>query len=194
MRALAEHVGADRAVRHLRRDVEHARHAVERVEVLGERLPAEVDALGERRAGDVLDALHQLDQERLLARADRREADAAVAHHERGDAVPRRRREQRIPGDLSVVVGVHVHPAGRDDRAARVELARARAPATLPTPTMRPASIATSPVKRSRPVPSTIVPPRTTRSCMGPPALAQGSGAPRERRKRWGCSKAASAS
>ena len=37
--ALAHDVGAHRAVRHLRADVERARHRVERVEVLGEALP-----------------------------------------------------------------------------------------------------------------------------------------------------------
>ena len=81
-----------------------------------------------------------------LAGAHRREADAAVAHHERGDAVPGRGREQRIPGDLPVVVGVHVHPAGRDDWPRASSSRRPRS-ATLPTATMRPASIATSPVE-----------------------------------------------
>ena len=60
--ALAHHVGAHRAVRHLRADVERERRGVERVEVLGEGLPLPVDALVQRGAGDVLDALHQLDE------------------------------------------------------------------------------------------------------------------------------------
>ena len=51
-----------------------------------------------------------------------READAAVAHDHGGDAVPDRRREQRVPGDLAVVVGVHVDEAGRDREAGGVEL------------------------------------------------------------------------
>ena len=68
-----------------------ARRVVERVEVLGEALPVPVDALVQRGAGDVLDALHQLDEEALAAGAHRREADAAVAHHDGGDAVPARR-------------------------------------------------------------------------------------------------------
>ena len=94
VRALAEHVGAQRAVRHLRGDVEHARHRRERVEVLGERLPTPVDALVQRGAGDVLDALHQLDEEVLLAAPHRREADAAVAHHQRSS----RRASSTAPG------------------------------------------------------------------------------------------------
>ena len=59
----------------------------ERVEVLGERLPLPLDALVQRGAGDVLDALHQLDEPVLLAGPHRGEADAAVADHDGGDAV-----------------------------------------------------------------------------------------------------------
>ena len=50
------------------------------------------------------------------------EAHAAVAHHHRGDAVPARRREVGVPGDLAVVVGVHVDPAGQHELAAGVNL------------------------------------------------------------------------
>ena len=41
--------------------IENSRR-VERVEVLGEGLPAPLDALVQRGAGDVLDAFHDLDQ------------------------------------------------------------------------------------------------------------------------------------
>ena len=64
---LAEHVGAQGDVRDLRGDVDRARHRLEGVEVLAERLPLPVDALVQRGAGDVLDRLHQLDEE-VLAR------------------------------------------------------------------------------------------------------------------------------
>ena len=80
---LPHRVRAHRAVRHLHADVDRERAAVERVEVLGERLPAPVDALGQRGAGDVLDALHQADEPLLVARAHRREPDAAVARRRR---------------------------------------------------------------------------------------------------------------
>ena len=97
------------------------RAAVERVEVLGERLPLPLDALVQRGAGDVLDALHQLDEALLLARAHRGEADAAVADHDGGDAVAGRRVEHRVPRGLAVVVGVDVDEARRDDAARRVD-------------------------------------------------------------------------
>ncbi len=123
VRALAHHVGAQRGVGHLRADVERARHALERVEVLGEGLPVPLDAFGQRGAGDVLDALHQLDEPLVRVGAHGREADAAVAEDGGGDAVPARRREVRVPGGLAVEVGVHVDEPGRDEQTVGVELA-----------------------------------------------------------------------
>ena len=77
--------------------------------------------------GDVLDALHQLDQPLVAIRGRRREADAAVAHHHGGDAVPRARGDPRVPRDLRVVVRVDVDPPGRDQPAVGVDhLARRR--------------------------------------------------------------------
>ena len=119
---LAHHEGAHRAVRHLGGDVEGARDAVERVEVLADGLPVPPDRLAQGRAGDALDALHQADEPVVAVGRGGREADAAVAHDHGGDAVPDRRREQRVPGDLPVVVGVHVDEAGRDREAGGVEL------------------------------------------------------------------------
>ena len=114
---LAHAVRAQRAVRDLRADVDGQVAAVERVEVLRERLPAPVHPLRQRGAGDVLHALHQADEPLLRARAHRREAHAAVAGDDGGHAVPRRRLDDRVPRDLAVVVRVHVDEAGRDDRA-----------------------------------------------------------------------------
>jgi hypothetical protein len=42
---------------HVGGDVDRARQLLERVQILGEALPVPRDALGERGAGDVLDAL-----------------------------------------------------------------------------------------------------------------------------------------
>ena len=51
---------------------------------------SQVEPFVQHGAGHVLDALHQLDQLVVVGRPHGREADAAVAHHDRGDAVPRR--------------------------------------------------------------------------------------------------------
>ena len=120
---VAEHIGPHCGVRHGRAQIEGARHLSEGVDVFTERLPAPVDAFMQRRAGDVLDRLHQLDQERLTARANRGEADATVPHHCRGNAVVDRRTHHRVPGGLAVVVGVHVDPTGGDERPVGLDLA-----------------------------------------------------------------------
>ena len=46
---------------------------------------------------------------------------AAVAHDHGGSAVPRRAREQAVPHDLGVVVGMDVDEAGGDDGAFGVD-------------------------------------------------------------------------
>ena len=66
--------------------------------------------------------LHEADQPVVLVRRDGREADPAVAHDDGGDTVPERWGEQRVPGDLSVEVGVDVDEAGRDEQAVGVDL------------------------------------------------------------------------
>src|SRR6185437_16700788 len=58
---------------------------------------------------------------------DRREADAAVAHHRSGDPVPAGGCQQRVPGGLAVVVGVDVDETGGDHQAGRIDLAARRA-------------------------------------------------------------------
>src|SRR3546814_2742047 len=73
-------------------------------------------------AGDVLDALHQLDEAVVVGGPHRCEADPTVAHHHCGDALPRRRRQLVVPGGLAVVVGVDVDEAGGDECAVGVYL------------------------------------------------------------------------
>jgi hypothetical protein len=91
------------------------------VEVLGVALPAPGHALGEGRAGNVLDALHQADQPILFTRPYRGEANSAVACDHSGDPVPAGRFQQAVPADLTVVVRVDVDEAGRDDLPGRVD-------------------------------------------------------------------------
>ena len=124
---LPHDVAPHRAVRHLGAQVHHVAAGVERVEELGERLPAPLDAVGQRGAGDVLDALHEADEPLVTVGRDRREPHAAVAHHHGGDAVPARGGEQLVPGGLAVVVGVDVDEARGDERPVGVDLPSGRA-------------------------------------------------------------------
>ncbi len=77
--AVAHHEHPKRVVRNLRADVDRARDAVERVEVLGKAFPIPFEALGESSARNVLDRLHQVDQASAMLAADRREANTAIA-------------------------------------------------------------------------------------------------------------------
>ena len=167
--ALAHHEGAHRAVRHLRGDVERARDAVERVEVLADGLPVPPDRLAQGCAGDALDALHQADEPVVAVGRGGREADAAVAHDHGGDAVPDRRREQRVPGDLAVVVRVHVDEPGRDHEAGGVDLL---ATGLVDGAHRGDAAVVDGDVGRAPdvpPRPSITVPFRITRSCTAAP-------------------------
>ena len=102
----------------------------------------------------------------LVAGLARRERHAAVAEHDGRDAVPARRRADRVPGELRVEVGVDVDEARRDEPAVGVDLAVRRARRPRRRPMMRSPSIATSRGDRlgarcrRRPFPF-----RMTRSC-----------------------------
>src|SRR5215216_3835738 len=88
---------------------------IQGVEVLGDRLPVPGHPLLHRLVGDRLGARHG--QHRAVAEVggDGREAEAAVAEHDRRDAVPAADGAPRVPPDLGVVVSVAVDEAGRDD-------------------------------------------------------------------------------
>ena len=72
--ALAEHVGPECTMGDERGHVEHAVGPLHLVEVLAEGLPVPVHAFGQRRAGNVLHALHQLDQPGAVGLTGGREA------------------------------------------------------------------------------------------------------------------------
>ena len=120
--ALAHHIDAQRGVRHLGRDIDVVATRGDGIEVVGEAVPVPRQALGHHDFGNVLDALHQVDQHVVLVVVAGREADAAVAQQHGRGAVPRRRRQPVAPGHLRVVVRVHVDEARRDELAARVDL------------------------------------------------------------------------
>ncbi len=71
----------------------------------------------------------------------------------------------RIPRDLTVIVRVNIDPARRHDGAIRRDLlpARARLAADLAQPPIIDGDIA---AEIFLPAPSTMAPPRMTRSCM----------------------------
>ena len=86
--ALAHHVEPQCAVGHLRGHVDVVGARVDGIEELGERVPVPRETLVEGGARDVLNPFHQLDQLAVIGVVDRCEANAAVAHHDSGDAVP----------------------------------------------------------------------------------------------------------
>ncbi len=118
---VAHHVAPHRPVGDLGADVHRPAAGLEHVEELGEALPAPGDALGQRCAGDVLDALHQLDQPLLLAGSHRRKAHPAVAGDHGGHPVGGGGFQLGVPGGLAVVVRVDVDEAGRDQAAGGVD-------------------------------------------------------------------------
>ena len=76
-------------MRDLCRDIDSQLSLRENIQVLGEAFPSPRHAFGERRAGNILDALHQLDQPLMVARLAGREADPAIADDRGGDTVLR---------------------------------------------------------------------------------------------------------
>ena len=125
--AVAHDEDAHGGVRQQRADVDVALAAVERVEVFAERFPLPLQAFVHDRAGDVLDAFHQFDQAFAVGGLAGGEADAAIAHHRGGDAVPGGRRHVAVPYRLGIVMGVDVDEAGGDQLALGVDLFRAAA-------------------------------------------------------------------
>jgi hypothetical protein len=121
----AHHVVAQGAVADHAADVEAERAPAERGEVVAVGLPAPVEPGHDRVGRDVLDGLHHLGEVGLLAGADRGERHAAVAEHDRRDAVPARRAGDRVPEQLGVEVGVDVDEPGRHEPVGGVDLAAA---------------------------------------------------------------------
>ena len=121
-RPVAHDVDAQRQVRRLRRNIDGVRPTLQCIHEFGKGLPLPGQACGEDGIGNLLDAFHQVHQRAAMMFLHRGEADTAIAEHDRGDAMPARRREQRIPHRLAVIVRVHVDPAGRDQKPCGVDL------------------------------------------------------------------------
>ena len=86
--ALAHHIDAQRRVRHLGRDVGVVATARRWRREIREALPVPRQAFAQHDLGNVLHALHQVDQQVVLVRPAGREADAAIAEQHRRRAVP----------------------------------------------------------------------------------------------------------
>ena len=73
---------------HLGADVHDAGRGGQDIEVFGKTFPTEIDAFRQNGFGNIFHAFHQVDQIALMARADGREADAAIAENGRCHAMP----------------------------------------------------------------------------------------------------------
>ncbi len=104
-------------------DIDRRAARGDRVEVLREGLEAPFFAHACLQRGDAhaLDLLERADDEVAMRPPRRRDAEAAIAHHHRGDAVPGRDAEHAVPQDLRVVMRVDVDEARRDDAALGVD-------------------------------------------------------------------------
>jgi hypothetical protein len=77
--ALAHHIDAQRRVRHLGRHVDVVASLGDGIEIIGEGVPVPWQARGHHDLGNILHALHQVDQQVVLMVVAGREANAAVA-------------------------------------------------------------------------------------------------------------------
>jgi len=121
--AFAHHIDPQRMMGHLGSDIDRARHLLERVQILRERLPVPLQTFGKDDAGDVLHPLHQIDEALAVLRPHRSETHSAVAEHDRRGTVPGGWGEFRIPHRLPIVVGMDVDPAGGHQKSAGIDLA-----------------------------------------------------------------------
>ncbi len=119
--ALPHHVDPQRGMREVGGHVDIAPAGLQRIQVFGERLPVPRQAVGHHDAGNVLDPGHHVDEHVVVFLAARREADPAVAHHDRGHPVRRRRSHPLRPDGLAVVVGVQVDEARGDQQTGRID-------------------------------------------------------------------------
>src|SRR6185437_15904102 len=92
------------------------------VEISRKALEAPVAAHTGLERGDAhaLDLFQRARDEAAMRGMGRCDAEAAIAHDDRRDAVPGRDAEEPVPQDLRVVMGVDVDEAGGDDAARRV--------------------------------------------------------------------------
>ena len=121
--ALPHDIKTQGGMRHLRADIDDFGRGFERVEIVGKGFPVEFHAFGEHGPGNVFHAFHQVDEVGRCAFAHRSKTHTAVSEHDRGHAMPGRRREIRVPGGLTVVMRMDIDEARRDQQSARIDFA-----------------------------------------------------------------------
>ena len=120
--ALAHHIDPQGSVRHLSRDIGIVGTCGNGIEEIREAVPVPRQSFAQHDFGNVLHALHQVDQHVVLILVAGREADAAIAEQHGRGAGPRGRRQPVAPGHLCIVMRVNVDEARRDELAACVDL------------------------------------------------------------------------
>ena len=120
---LAHHVQPRRRMPDERADVDRRAAFFDRVEVLLEGLerPFVAQPRLQRVEAHPFDFLERAHDESAMLGARRRDAEAAIAHHHRGHAVPWRYGHHAVPQDLRIVVRVDIDEAGGDHAAARLD-------------------------------------------------------------------------
>ena len=91
--------------------------ALQHREILGERLEVPPDAGAQGVEGHAFDLGQVAHRHIAVGGTAGRDREAAIADDDRRDAERRRRRDERVPGELGVVVGVAVDDAGRQREA-----------------------------------------------------------------------------
>ena len=118
---LAQHERAYRRMADEGRDVGHCALALEQAQVVGIALEVPVHPGAQRFQRHAFDVSEIAQREIAVARPARRDGEAAVADHHAGHAQCHRRRRERIPQELRIVVGVQVDDAGGQRQALCVD-------------------------------------------------------------------------
>ena len=118
------HPRQQRRDRNVRQDVHRLGTAIDAVEKFGEGGPIPRHPGLHRGVRNRFDARHREHRALAALGMHRGEAEAAVADHDRRDAVPARDGAVRIPEQLRVVMGMQIDEAGRDDQSRGVDRLR----------------------------------------------------------------------
>ncbi len=117
----SHHPRDERAERDTGHQIDSLGLALQAIEELRKRHPIPRQTGLHRGIRDALQASHREHRPLALLRPHRGKAEAAVADHDRGHAVPSRNRAVGIPKNLRVIVRVQVDESGSDNQAGSVE-------------------------------------------------------------------------